>query len=86
MTYDYSKAVEQEITPARSAAAVTPSDTVDLTNTAKALYVGVEGDVSLDTLDGSTAVVFKGVQGILPVVTTRVRVTSTTATDIVALW
>jgi hypothetical protein len=73
--------------PATRAAAVTPNDSTDLTNFARALYVGGAGDVSLITTGGDT-VTFAGVAAgtILPVRTARVRDTDTTATSIVAIW
>lgn len=72
--------------PASRAVAVTPSDSDDLDFSARALWVGVAGDVSLDLIEGGSAVVFKNVQGLLPVRAARVRSTATTATDIVALY
>lgn len=72
--------------PADHAAAVTPSDTEDLTYTARALYIGVSGDVKVLTLGGE-AVTFSNVpEGILPVRVERVYSTGTTATSLVALW
>tara|TARA_R110002012_G_C11338138_1_gene577930 strand:+ start:49 stop:525 length:477 start_codon:yes stop_codon:yes gene_type:complete len=52
------------------------------------LYIGVGGDVSLETAGGDKIVMFKGlVTGqFVPVQTLRVNLGSTTATDIVALW
>ena len=72
--------------PANSFVAVTPSDTVDLTPPARALYVGGAGNVVVINAAG-TAVTFIGVAAgsILPIRTTRVNSTSTTATSIVAL-
>lgn len=72
---------------ANNYAAVTPSDSTLVT--AKALYIGVGGDVALaPSVDGS-AVTFKDVPGgtFLPVELKNGRVmsTSTTATNIVAL-
>lgn len=74
--------------PAKNAAAVTPNDSTDLTNTARALYIGGAGNVTLDTAGGQTSVAFTGLTAgtILPVRTARVRSTGTTATNIVALW
>lgn len=74
--------------PAKNAAAVTPNDSADLSNVAVALYVGGSGDVSVDTVGGQVSVVFSGVSAgtVLPVRVRRVNSTSTTATDIVALW
>ena len=72
--------------PASHAVAVTPSDAVNLSPEASALYVGVGGDVKVNVLDGST-VTFVGVAAgsILPVRCKRVFATDTTATNIVAL-
>lgn len=71
--------------PARHAAAVTPSDTVDL-NTVSVLYIGTAGNVVVITTAGET-VTFVGLAAgtILPVWVKRVKATSTTATNIVAL-
>lgn len=74
-----------ESAPATGAVAVTPSDTVNLTNEARSLYIGVTGDVTA-VVRGVT-VLFKAVPvGILPVRVTRVNNTNTTATNIVALY
>jgi hypothetical protein len=78
------------------AAAVTPSDTVDIPsvstqdgtgNNGCVLYVGVGGDVKVTTAGGDT-VVFVGLLAgmFVPVQVLKVWVTDTTATDIVALW
>ena len=73
--------------PAEGAVAVTPSDSTDLTYMARALYIGGAGNVNVDVADGTT-VVFAGLAAgtILPVRVKRVRATSTTATNIVALY
>lgn len=87
--------------PARVAFAVTPSDTLDLPNAgntsptpsyAKALYIGVTGDVAViaagdkSASGAGTAVTFKAVPvGWFPVQVRRVMSTNTTATNIVAL-
>lgn len=72
-------------TPATSAVAVVINTPFD--DTARALFVGVGGDVSLVTLNGDT-VVFKNVPSgtILPVACTNVTTTNTTATNLVALY
>ena len=70
---------------ATGAKAITPSDTARLAPLAVALWIGTEGDVSVETANGDT-VTFKGVQGLLSVQVSRVRNTGTTATDIVALY
>lgn len=74
--------------------AVTPSDTVDFSPFAQrsgrltdALYVGVTGDVAVVQKNG-TAVIFTAVPAgkTLPVECRRVNATSTTATNLVALY
>lgn len=74
--------------PADNAEAVTPSDSVDIATTSRALFIGGGGDVSIDTVGGQESVVFAGLAGgsILPVRAKRVNATGTTATGIVALW
>lgn len=80
MTYDTSSASYS------GAAAITPSDTVDLPSQAKAIYVGGAGDV-LATI-GGTDVTFKAVPvgTVLHITATRVKATGTTATNLVALY
>lgn len=75
------------------AAAVTPSDTVDIaavtggSNNGCVLYVGGAGDVKVLTIGGDE-VTFSAVTGgtFMPVQVLRVYSTGTTATNIVALW
>lgn len=71
--------------PAFHAASVTTSDSVDLTNTARALYVGTVGDLVVTTKGGET-VTLVSVKGLLPLSISRVWSTGTTAASIVALW
>jgi hypothetical protein len=76
------------------AAAVTPSNTVDIpsvsggtSNNGCVLYVGGAGDLKVDTVGGD-AVTFVAVPAgsFIPVQVTRVYATGTSATSIVALW
>jgi len=71
--------------PASDAFAVTPSNSANFTQgAARALYIGVTGDVSVVCLSGS--VTFTAVPvGWFPVNCTRVNATGTTATNIVGL-
>lgn len=87
--------------PGRRGIPVTPSDTLDVTNAsgdnapcyAKALYIGVSGDVAVvhagdngNSLAG-TAVTYKAVPvGWFPMQVRRVMNTNTTATNIVGLY
>lgn len=70
----------------RSVIAITPSNTVKLGASVRAIYVGVGGNISVTLADNSTAV-FVGVpQGsILPVEVVRVNATGTTASSLVGL-
>ena len=73
--------------PALNAEAVTPSDSVSLTNDSRGLFVGGAGNISV-LMSGGTSVTFTGVVAgsILPIRANRVNATSTTATDIVSLY
>jgi hypothetical protein len=71
----------------RNAVAIVPADGADLAHTAIAIYVGVSGDIVVDTLGGQANVTFKSVPvGILPGQFKRVRATGTTATNLLALY
>lgn len=73
---------------AYQAVAVTPSDATEFSKMTKGLYVGGAGDVNV-LLEGDTVpVVFAGVVAgtILPIRVAKVLSTSTTATNIVALY
>lgn len=73
--------------PVRSGAPITPSDTVGI-DTTRAIYVGVAGDISIRLIDDATPVLFKAVPAgsVLPVRTSLVRATGTTATNLIALY
>lgn len=76
--------VSNDISPAKGAFAVTPSDTV--ANVARALYIGVAGDVKVTTPNNATAVVFKAHPvGYLLCQVTLVWSAGTTATNILGL-
>lgn len=73
--------------PAAHAFAIATSDTVDLSQITRAVYVGGAGDVKIKTVSGET-VTFSGapVGMILPVRVARVFTTGTTATLLVGLY
>ena len=76
------------MTPYNRAAAITASDTVNFSNgLCDAIYVGGAGDI-VGVLEDGSAVTFAGaVAGsVLPLRLKRVNSTSTTATDLVALY
>lgn len=75
--------------PARRLEAVTPSDTVDLPTSGKALYVGVAGDlriVPVASPDGVGITLKNHPVGYVAVQVRRVFATGTTASQIVALF
>ena len=65
---------------------ITASDSQDLPETVRAIYIGGSGTVVLVTRDGTTAT-FVGLAAgtVLPVSAARVRATGTTATSLVGL-
>jgi hypothetical protein len=77
-------------TPARRAAAVTPSDSADLAIYAKALWIGGAGSVAIipvGNADGDSVVIAGCPAGaLLPIQVRRVLTTGTTATAISALF
>lgn len=76
-----------EAAPARYAAAITPHASNPVPGGhARSVYVGGAGDITVVTGGGDT-VTFKAVPAgaILPVYVTHVRVTGTTATNLIAL-
>lgn len=69
-----------------SAFAITPHDTTNFTTRARAVYVGVSGDITAVFADGA-AVLFKSVpQGsVLPIEIRRINATGTTASSLVGI-
>ncbi len=72
--------------PASHAFAIAASDTVNLADVTRALYVGGGGDLSVVMLSGETALFSAVVTGtILPLRVRRVNATGSTASDLVGL-
>jgi len=72
--------------PAYDMAAVTASDTADITPT-RGVYIGGAGDLKVDTAGGTTITLSATAAGsILPISVKRIYATGTTATNIVALY
>ncbi len=80
--------VSREVSPASSAAAVTPSDTTVYDPPGRALYVGATGNVAVRMAGGGQTVTFVNVQGgsTLPITVDMVMSTNTTASSIVILY
>ena len=74
------------IAVAVSAFTITPSNTVNFAARARAIYVGVSGDITLVNSDGTTCVLVAVPQGsIIPIECIRINATGTTATSLVGL-
>jgi hypothetical protein len=64
---------------------VTPHNTNDLPFRPRSLYVGGQGDIAIVDENGVTATYY-GVLGMLPFRPLKIKVTGTTATNIVAMY
>lgn len=73
--------------PSDSYVAVTPSDSTNLTQVTRAIYVGTGGNLVAVT-EGGQAITFANVAAgsILPIRAKRINATNTTASNIVALY
>lgn len=73
--------------PAYTAIAIAPNDTTPLAAACRAIYIGAAGNVKLKTMQG-VSVEFVGLQAgqILPVQAILIFNTSTTATNLVAIY
>lgn len=73
--------------PARNAAEITPHDTNDLAYVTRGVYVGVSGDLKVETANGDV-VTFVGLAAgmVHPIQCKQVYATGTTATSIVGVW
>lgn len=83
----FERTTDSPMAPAEDCFAITPSDVADLPRATKAIYVGLSGDVALIPVRGNIPVVFKKVNAgtILDVRVRAIRVTGTTAADLVGL-
>lgn len=78
---------DSAMSPATRCFAIAPSDSSDLPQATKAIYVGTAGDVALRSVAGPAPVTFRNVAAgaILDVRVRAVLATGTTAADIVGL-
>ncbi len=74
--------------PARKGFSITPDDSVDLSITCRALFVGGAGDIAVILAADSSSIMFKNIPAgvVLPISVKRVEATLTTATDILGLY
>ena len=74
------------IDPADGAFAITPSDTEDLEQVTRGLYVGVSGDVKVDMANGDAVTFVSLAAGVIhPLRVRRVYSTGTAATSILGI-
>ncbi len=84
---DYAQLQTGLDSPYRHAAAVTPSDIVDLSNVSRAIYVGGAGNIALITEQGETVTLIGVTVGsVIRICASRIKAAGTTATNLVALW
>ena len=72
--------------PAYSAFSITPSDSNEFTVWTRGVYVGVGGDITLDTGDGSTVTFVAVPTGVILPIRTKVIYNSTTAASLLGLY
>ena len=73
--------------PAIGMISVTPSNSVNLTTEARAIYVGVAGNLAVNMRDGTTGTFTNVPAGSpLPIRATRILATGTTATGLISLY
>lgn len=73
--------------PADNLVAITPSDSTDLANVSRAIYVGGAGNIVVTPAGGGSNVTLTVVAGaVLPIRVSRVLSTGTTATGLVNLY
>ena len=88
MPYDQNKDSRTGDSPGRTAFAITPSDASDLTLYAKAVYVGVTGDITclpIDNVDGATVLYKAHPVGYMRCGVRKVLATGTTATNLLGI-
>lgn len=75
------------IAPARAALVITPSDSSDLENATRAVYVGQGGDLVVKLVGDEQEVMFANVPSgtLLPVRLKSVQATGTTASQVIGL-
>lgn len=83
----FSKTVDSPTAPAEYCFPIIPSDQNDLPRATKAIYVGQGGDVALVAVRSTGDVIFSNVASgtILDVRVRAIRLTGTTASDLVGL-
>lgn len=87
-TDDFGKFASGLDSPYRRGVAITPSDTVNLTNVTRGVYVGGTGTITYISQAGDTVALLGNIPvgTILRICASRINTTGTSATNLVALW
>lgn len=86
-TDHHSNQQEGLTSPYNDAAVVTPSDSTDLANITRAIYVGSQGTITVRMAGSGNDIQFDlDKHELLPIRVVRVLATGTSADNIVALW
>lgn len=74
--------------PAINSQAITPTDNTPLANTARAIYVGVTGNLNIQLIGDVANTILQAVPAgsLLPIRVNIINATGTTANGIVAFW
>ena len=65
---------------------ITPNDSIDMTQTTRAIYVGATGNITANSINGTILTLVSVPQGtILPVRVNRIFASNTTAANLVGL-
>ena len=83
----FRQSTDSPISPSEDCFAILPSDSADLPRATKAIFIGQAGDVTLLPVRGTSEVTFRNLAAgsILDVRVRAVRVTGTTAADLIGL-
>ena len=83
----FKNSAEGDTSPVSHGATVVASDSEELTNVTRAIYIGGEGDLKVKTL-GNETITFESLSAgqLLPIRVKQIFSTGTTATSIIALW
>jgi hypothetical protein len=73
--------------PGSHHAAITPSDTVNMTNHCRGIYVGVAGNIAILSVNDELETYIAASAGsVIPIQAKRVNLTDTTASSLIAMW
>ncbi len=86
MPDNFSKHTSALNSPASGAITITPSDTISLNETTRAIYIGGAGNLTVIMKSGQEVTFSNLLNGnILPIRATQIKATGTTATQLIGL-